>query len=115
MPEKRVDLGEYERRWHRLHVNLPVQISVKSPDCLRIVTGRGSELNEGGLAVYVSVELEIGERVVVELPAPDSGPPLRLEAVVCNRRGYLYGLRFQPASLPLADDKISGSEPLAGL
>ena len=115
MPEERVDLDGHERRWQRLHVNLPVRILVKTPDCLRIVTGRGAELNEGGMAVYVGVELGIGDRVDIELPAPDSSPPLRLAAVVRNRRGYLYGLQFQPASSPLADDKISRSEPLAEL
>lgn len=104
MPEEPVDLDGHERRWQRLHVNLPVRILVKTSEYLRIVTGRGAELNEGGLAVYVGVELEIGDRVDIELPAPDSSPPLRLAAVVRNRRGYFYGLRFQP-SLPHADDK----------
>jgi len=98
MPEEPVDLGGYERQWQRLHVDVPVRILVKTPDCLRIVSGRGAELNEGGIAVYVAVELGIGDRVDIELTAPDSGPPLRLAAVVRDRRGYLYGFRFQPAS-----------------
>jgi hypothetical protein len=98
MPEERVDLEDYKRRWQRLYVNLPVRILVRSPHCFRIFTGRGAELNEGGMAVHVGVELGIGDHVGIELPAPDSSPPLRLAAVVRNRKGYLYGLRFQPAS-----------------
>lgn len=98
MPAERVDLDGYERRWRRLHVILPVRMLVKTPDCVRILTGRGTEVNQGGMAVYVAVELGIGDRVEVELPAPDLNSPLRLAAVVRNRTGYLYGLQFEPAS-----------------
>ena len=80
-----------------MHVNLPVRILVRTPDGIRIVNGRGTELNEGGVAVYAGVELGIGDRVGIELPVPDSGAPLRLTAVVRNRKGYFYGLLFQPA------------------
>jgi hypothetical protein len=100
MPEERVDLVDYERRWQRLHVNLPVRVLVKTPDCLRIVSGRGTELSEGGVALYAALELEIGDRVEVELTDPDSGPPLRIRAVVRNRAGYFYGLQFLLGSAP---------------
>jgi PilZ domain len=98
MADARADLGHYQRRWQRLHTNLPVRILVKTPDCVRIVDARGTQLNEGGVAVYAGVELEIGDRVNVELTMPDSQAPLRLTAVVRNRTGYLYGLQFQSAS-----------------
>ena len=93
-----IDLLHYQRRWQRLHTNFPVRILVRTPDCLRIVDGRGTELNDGGLAVYAGAELEIGEMVGVELGMPGSEPPLRLAAVVRNRRGYLYGMQFQAAT-----------------
>jgi len=97
MAEERVDLGQHQRRWQRMHTNLPVRIFVRTPDCVRIVDGRGTELNDGGVAVYAATELEIGDRVDIELTKPDSEPPLRLSAVVRNRTGYLYGLQFQSA------------------
>jgi len=98
MAEERVDLDQHQRRWQRLHTNLPVRIFVRAPDCVRIVDGHGTELNEGGVAVYAGAEIEIGERVDVELTMPDSEPPLRFTAVVRNRTGYVYGLQFQPAT-----------------
>ena len=94
MAEERVDLGPHERQWQPMHVNLPVRILVRTPDCLLILDGRGTELNEGGLAVYADVELGIGDWVEIELPVPDSGPPLRLTAVVRHRTGHFYGLQF---------------------
>ena len=91
------DLGQHQRRWQRLHTSLPVRILVRTPDCVRIIDSHGTQLNEGGLAVYAAVELEIGDRVDIELTMPDSASPLRFRVVVCNRTGYLYGLQFESA------------------
>jgi hypothetical protein len=46
------------------------------------------------VALYAALELEVGERVELEFPDPESGPPLRIGAVVRNRTGYAYGLQF---------------------
>jgi hypothetical protein len=96
--EEWVDLGCYRRRWQRLHTNVPVRILVRTLDCIQIVDGRGTELNERGLAVYAGVELKVGDCVSVELKVPDSERPLRLTAAVRNRTGYLYGLQFKPVA-----------------
>jgi hypothetical protein len=100
VPEKRRDLDHYKRRWIRLHVNIPIQVLVRKPDCLQILGGRGTELNEGGVALYATLELDIGNRVEVELADPDSGPSLRIRAVVRKRAEYFYGLQFLLGSAP---------------
>ena len=94
MLEKSGDVEQYQRRWARLHLRVPVRVLVQRPDCLQIVNGQGTELNEGGVALYAALELEIGDRVEIEFPDPNSGKPLRKSAVVRNRAGYSYGLQF---------------------
>jgi len=94
VPEKWGDPDQHERRWPRLHVNIPIQVLVRKADALQIVSGRGTELSEGGVALYAALELAIGDRVEIELTYPDSGLPLRIRAVVRNRAGYFYGLQF---------------------
>ena len=88
------ELDHYERRWSRLNLSIPICVLVQRPDRLHIVSGRGTQLSKGGVALYAAFELDIGERVQVEFPDPESGPPLRIGAVVRNRAGYAYGLQF---------------------
>ncbi len=95
MADGRVDFSQHQRHWQRLNTNLPVRILVRTSECVRIVDGRATQLNEGGLAVCAGVELEIGDRVEIEVIMPDSDPPLRFTAVVRNRADYIYGLQFQ--------------------
>ena len=101
MPAKRGNLCEYERRsTHRLHVNVPTEVWVSKPDSLQVVLGRGTDLSENGLALYAAVELDIGDRVEIQLTDPDSGASLGMSALVRNRAGHFYGLQFLPRSAP---------------
>ena len=102
MPCQQGDLDHYERRWSRLNLNIPICVLVQRPDRLYIVSGRGTQLNKGGVALYAPLELEIGERVELEFPDPASVPPLRIGAVVRNRAGYAYGLQFLLDAAPEA-------------
>ena len=100
VPPTRESLELYERRWRRLHVNMPIRVLVRKPDCLYIVNGCGTELSEGGVALYAAFELNVGDWVEIELTDPGSGPSLRMSAIVRNRRGYSYGLQFLPWGAP---------------
>ena len=92
VPEKR-DLEQCERRWTRLHVDMPIRVLARKRDCLYIVNGRGTEVSEDAVTLYAALELDIGDRVEIEFTDPDSGPPLRIRAVVRKREGYAYGLQ----------------------
>ena len=59
-----------------------------------IVQGRGSELNNGGMAVFAGTELAIGDQVLVEFTPPYTGQPIRVRCFVRNRSGYQYGVEF---------------------
>lgn len=82
------------RRWPRYKLNLPVRVVAQRADKVVIVPGRGNELNEGGMAVFVGMELSLDETVALEFTPPYSGVPIRARCRVCNRTGYTYGLEF---------------------
>lgn len=63
-----------------------------------IVSGRGTEVSEGGVAIFAGTELKSGDEVFVEFTPPYSGEPMRVRGLVCNRSGYRYGVEFQSAT-----------------
>jgi hypothetical protein len=84
----------YVRRWKRYNVNVPIRVIIQRAMKSTIVQGRGSALSEGGMAIFAGAELKPGEHIAVEFTPPYSAPPVRVEARVCNRRGYDYGVEF---------------------
>jgi len=81
------------RRWPRYRINVPVRLVVQRSDKTVIVSGRGMELNEGGMALFAGVELKPGQRVEIEF-TPPYGQPLRVRSTVRDRNGYNYGTEF---------------------
>jgi hypothetical protein len=82
------------RRWPRYKVDVPIRIIVRIETKVVILDGRGNSLSEGGMALFAGVELKPGDQVAVEFTPPYAGPPIRVEARICNRAGYNYGLEF---------------------
>jgi hypothetical protein len=82
------------RRWRRFDVNVPIRVIIRQAMKSTIVDGRGSALSDGGMAIFAGAELKPGEQVAVEFTPPYSAPPIRVEARICNRRGYNYGVEF---------------------
>ena len=85
-----------QRRWVRHHFDVPVRLICGKGKRPKTVDARGTELNEGGLGVYVGVELAVGERVDIELAVPFYRSICRIRGVVRNRPGdgYYYGIEF---------------------
>lgn len=82
------------RRYPRYKLDIPVRVIVNKEDKVKLVHGRGNELNEGGLTVFAGIELTVGEEIAVEYTPAYSGTPIRARAVVRDRRGYKYGLEL---------------------
>lgn len=82
------------RRWPRYKVDVPVRVITQGMTKVAIIQGRGSELNNGGMAVFAGTELAIGAQVLVEFTPPYSGDPIRVRCFVRNRSGYRYGVEF---------------------
>jgi len=95
------------RRWPRYRINVPVRVVVQRPDKTVIISGRGMELNEGGMALFAGVELKVGQRVEIEFTPPYDGQPLRVRGVIRNRNGYNYGSEFLVLN---REDKIQAEQ-----
>jgi hypothetical protein len=95
-----------ERRWQRFKLDVPVRVVAQRESKTLIVNGRGNEVSEGGLAIFVGMEARLGERLWVEFTPPYSSEPLRVPAVVRNRTGYRYGIEFD-AENPEENEKVA--------
>ena len=82
------------RRWPRYQLDAPVHVIVSKEDRLSILPGRGNELNEGGMAVVVGIDLDVDDPVAVEFTLPYTCQPIRVHGCIRNRNGYRYGVEF---------------------
>jgi hypothetical protein len=83
-----------QRRWPRYQISVPVIVAIKRGDKTVLANGRGTELNEGGLAVFASAELTIGEEIEISFTPPYNNTPIEVRCQVRNRHGYTYGVEF---------------------
>jgi PilZ domain-containing protein len=109
------------RRWQRYPVDVPVRILPCSRLPAIAVTGRGTELSQGGMALYTGVDMEPDDLLEVEFL---SAHPLKVMATVRNRSGHYFGLEFlarlsrqasglpmnRPPALRKPPAKIAGNE-----
>jgi hypothetical protein len=84
------------RRHQRLRLDTPVCLIVDRPDRVLLVNARLRDVSDEGVAVFAGVELAIDSEVQIEYTPPFNRGPLRVRAVVRNRRVYIYGLEFLP-------------------
>lgn len=103
------------RRWPRYQLNLPVRVVAQRGDKVVIVPARGNELNEGGLAVFVGMELSAGEQIAVEFTPPYAGTPVRARCTVRDRDGYTYGLEFLCETEQDLENSLQISNVLRGM
>ncbi len=62
--------------------------------------GRGTDISEGGMSAYISMEIGVGKTVEMDLTLPYSRQSMKLNAIVRNRRGFCYGLEFASLAAP---------------
>ena len=95
------------RRWKRKQVDLQVFVPhLRDGESKVFVPGRLAEISKGGLALYAGINLQPGDPVEVELPAPFTPG----QGTIRNRDGYCFGVEFlsslssaaRPASRNLA-------------
>lgn len=91
MPENNYAI---KRRGDRQKVDFRVQVQYFNKGNAESAHGRGSDLSEGGMAVYAAAEIEEGQHIKVEFTLPYPRRQFTIEAVVRNKQGYRYGLEF---------------------
>ncbi len=97
MPENEAAASaQYEksRRYPRVKSDIRVHVFVPPKSPTADSFGRGYDISEGGMAVYVPLELAVGQDVMVVLEVPQCRVRLGLTATVRNRNGYRYGVEF---------------------
>ncbi len=82
------------RRWLRFEVDVPIRVIICLPTRTRIFDARGISLSEGGMALFAGAELTAGDLVAVEFTPAYSAPPIRVDAIIRNRKNYHYGVEF---------------------
>ncbi len=86
------------RRHPRVKSDIRVRVFVPPKSPTADSFGRGYDISEGGMAVYVPLELTIGQDVLVVLEVPQCRVRLGLTAAVRSRHGYRYGVEFAALS-----------------
>lgn len=82
------------RRWPRYAVSVSLRMRVPTGSGQEYMLAHGRDVSQGGMAVYVPVELEVGQTVLLELIFPCHQQPVSLSATVKNRTGFKYGVEF---------------------
>lgn len=93
---KQNSTGESEelRNHPRYRVDLRLKVITGIATNGRAFFGRGSDISEGGMRVFVPADLEIGESVMLELTLPYSEQKLLIRGVLRNRLGFSYGVEY---------------------
>jgi PilZ domain len=92
------------RRWYRYPVDLSLRVRVPTSSGFEYMLAHGRDVSQGGMAVYVPTELNIGDTVLLELILPGLPEPLTLSANLKNRTGFKYGVEFVE---PTADQQAT--------
>ncbi|MBZ5648652.1 MAG: PilZ domain-containing protein [Acidobacteriia bacterium] len=96
--------GRDMRRSPRYTVDVRLRLIVHKSGKNTIVHGRGNDISESGMALFVAHDLEVGDRLEVEFTLPYSRQPLRAGATIRNRNGYRYGVEFLTLSIPQREE-----------
>jgi PilZ domain-containing protein len=86
--------GADKRLFKRFKVQVRVRIAIVRAAGNLLVYGQGTDVSEGGIAIFVPQELEPGQALNLELMLPYSKDKLALNAVVRSKSGFRYGVEF---------------------
>ena len=87
-----------QRRWPRSKIKVRIEVTVCVDGCVETIPGQGDDISEGGMATYISADLQVNDTVSVEIVQMYGKPRLSFAARVSNRNGFRYGLEFVDVS-----------------
>ena len=96
--------GRDLRRNPRYKLDVRVRLIIRKDKGNHVVHGRGTDISETGMAVFVPHDMAVEDRAELEFTLPYSRQPQRVVVNVRNRSGYRYGVEFMTLSLPQRDE-----------
>ncbi|HYY70620.1 MAG TPA: PilZ domain-containing protein [Terriglobales bacterium] len=91
------------RRWRRFQFTLPVRVAVEKFRQTVVVSSRGSQVNAGGLAFFVSTDVDTDVCIGDEAEIAFTDYDLTVRGVVRNRASQLCGVKFLATSAEAAE------------
>jgi PilZ domain-containing protein len=92
-PQKPTD---ERRKWKRYTIDIAVKVKVSGSDGLSTYCyGRGNDVGEGGMCLYIAHELKVGKTIDLTLTLPYSERAIQCRVVVRNRESFKYGVEFK--------------------
>ncbi len=82
------------RRFERRSIDLRVRVFAKIAGRSEVSYGRGHDLGEAGMAIYVPLELKVGQEIQVEFEAALVHVKFGVRGLVRNIHSYRYGVEF---------------------
>lgn len=79
------------RRYERLSINVSVRVFLRDG---QVANGRGHDIGDGGMAVYVPLDIAVGAVVNISFQLPYSRTTLGVRATVRNSNGFRFGMEF---------------------
>jgi c-di-GMP-binding flagellar brake protein YcgR len=92
-----IRIAQTERRqWKRYCLAQRVAVVNHTPQGFQVYSGQARDISQGGIAVYLlqATPLEIGDLVLLEFVLPGAVEPIRIEAAIRKRVGFLYRFEF---------------------
>ncbi len=102
--EKMAGAGRELRRAPRYNVDVRLRLIVCKGGKNVAIHGRGNDISETGMALFVAHELQVGARLEIEFTLPYSRHPMRAGIAIRNRTGYRYGAEFLTLSAPQREE-----------
>ncbi len=87
--------GGDHRRFPRIKSDVRVRAMIPAYAPATDSFGRGYDISEGGMGIYVPLELAPQQEILVVFDVPPTRQRLGLRAVVRYASGYRYGVEFQ--------------------
>ncbi len=90
--------SEEQRNHPRFHVDIRLKVITGIASNGKSYFGRGSDISEGGMRVFVPADLKIGEAVTLELALPYTDRKVVVRGVLRNRMGFSYGVEYSAST-----------------
>ncbi len=86
------------RRYPRIKSDIRVRAFVPPDEPSEDSFGRGFDISEGGMAIYLPLQLSPEQEILLVFEVPLSRAKLGVRAYVRNASGHRYGVEFQELS-----------------